>query len=227
MSQINLSTLNYSVKPKHYFGSPRPEMLEFVPKNTKTLLDVGCGSGQFLNMVKSNIDCEIWGIELEKSAGEMALEFTDKVFLGTIEENLDKMPRNCFDCVSFNDVLEHLADPYSILKKTKNLLTADGVIVVSIPNVRFFKNLYRYLILKDWKYEDEGILDRTHLRFFTQKSIVEMCDSLGFEIINIKGINPSKDWKVRIFNLLTLGFFSDCMFLQFGVTIKPKLSNQK
>ena len=209
-------------KPDDYYLQARPEMMEFIPENSKKILDAGCGEGYFGKQLKERNNAEVWGIEIEDKAAQIAEKNIDKVLCGSIEQHIAGLPDNYFDCIVFNDVLEHLADPYSVLKNIKQKLAINGLIVSSIPNVRYFFTLYGLLIKKQWKYEDFGVLDRTHLRFFTKKSIIDMFGALGYDVISIKGINPIRSWKFKILNALSLGYLSDTCYLQYATVVKPK-----
>ncbi|OFY41551.1 MAG: hypothetical protein A2X18_06930 [Bacteroidetes bacterium GWF2_40_14] len=214
--------LDLSVKPDGYHIQTRPEMMKYIPDTAKRILDVGCGQGLFGYQLKQKLNAEIWGIEIDKEAGEIARTKMDKVLTGDLTDLVRSIPDKYFDCIIFNDVLEHLADPFSALLLIKEKLSGDGIIVSSIPNVRYFYNLRDLLIKKQWKYEDAGILDKTHLRFFTQKSIIEMFISLGYEIITIEGINPIRLWKFNILDFLSFGYLTDTRFVQFACVVKPK-----
>jgi 2-polyprenyl-3-methyl-5-hydroxy-6-metoxy-1,4-benzoquinol methylase len=211
-----------STKPDEYYSQSRPEMFKYIPQNAKNILDVGCGEGAFGQQLKKDIKAEVWGIELDNNAGAIAQTKLDKVYFGDVNQLLDTLPDKYFDCIVFNDILEHLVDPYSILDKIKSKLNQGGVIVCSLPNVRYFLTLKDLLVHKQWKYEDAGILDKTHLRFFTFKSIVEMFDSLDYIIEIIEGINSIKSWKFKLLNFLALGYLTDTKYLQFACVAKPK-----
>ena len=219
----NLSDFN--VKPDDYYALARPEMLEFIPKNSKIILDVGCGYGHFGKLVKDKLNSIVWGIELDTLAGEYAKSNLDNVIIGDVFKIIETLPKQYFDCIVFNDILEHLIDPYTLLVKIKSLLTNSGVIVCSIPNVRYIGNLKRLILNKQWKYEDAGILDKTHLRFFTKKSIIETLEILDFDLITIKGINQVRTVKFKLLNVISLGSLSDTKYLQFACVAKPKLTN--
>jgi 2-polyprenyl-3-methyl-5-hydroxy-6-metoxy-1,4-benzoquinol methylase len=203
-----------------YYTSSRPEIAAFVPVYTKTILDIGCGEGFFLKLVKSQINAETWGVELMPEVAEKAKSHADHVIPGKIEEALDLIPDHYFDCITFNDVLEHLPEPAEILKKIKPKLTQNGIILASIPSVRYFYNLVELIIKKDWEYKDSGILDSTHLRFFTKKSIRRMFENAGYSIVKIKGINRIKYWKFQILNFATLGLLNDTKYLQYVCVAK-------
>jgi len=209
-------------KPDGYYTQTRPEMLEYIPSDCKKILDVGCGSGVFGQQLKQKSHVEVWGIELDHDIAGIAKEKIDKVLVGDVFDMIDKLPDAFFDCIVFNDVLEHLVDPFTVLSNIKSKLTKNGIIVCSIPNVRFFFTLKDLLIKKQWKYEDAGILDKTHLRFFTQKSIADTLDSLEYDIIKIDGINAIKSWKFTLLNILFFGQLLDTKYLQFACVAKPK-----
>lgn len=126
-----------------------------------------------------------------------------------------------FDCVVFNDVLEHLVDPWEALGASINLLSPSGCIVSSIPNVRYYKVLKQLLFKKDWRYVEAGILDRTHLRFFTEKSILRLFHTCGYRVDVIKGINKSTTPVVSILNILLFNLLSGCLFHQYAVRAFP------
>jgi len=195
-------------------------MLAFVPSAAKRILDVGCGEGTFGRHMKETLNAEVWGVELVSSIAQVAGTQLDRVLCGDIMQQLEQLPDGYFDCITFNDVIEHLVDPYRMLVAIKQKLSPDGVVVCSIPNVRSFRNLFELVIRGEWRYVEAGILDKTHLRFFTKKSISEMFPSLGYRIVRLEGINPTRSWAVTIFNIATFGFFNDTRYLQFGCVAK-------
>ena len=212
----------YENKPSGYYDNVRKEMLKYLPENSKKILDVGCGNGAFASLLKQKNQAEVWGIELMEKEAIIAQEIVDKVFIGNCEKHINDLPDNYFDAIYFNDVLEHLADPYSVLEDLKCKLAPNGVIISSIPNVRFFRTFSKVVFLKDWKYDDFGIMDKTHLRFFTNKSIKRMYEELGFEILIHEGINKSRSLKPKLFNFLTLFSQMDIRILQYATVARVK-----
>ena len=210
------------IDPEGYYTHYRYEMIDFIPPSSKKILDVGCGSGIFSRELKRKFNAEVWGIELDPDATVLAKKIIDKVIVGDAYKAVTDVPDSYFDCIVFNDILEHLVDPFTLLKKIKDKLNANGVIVCSIPNVRHFLNLFDLLVKKQWKYVDQGTLDRTHLRFFTKKSIIDTFKSLDYEILKITGINGLNPWKFAMFNILSLGYLADTRYLQFACVAKPK-----
>ncbi len=214
----------YELKQDNYYSSLRSEMLDFLPKNAQTFLDVGCGTGVFgsaIKKIKNNAIVD--GIELMPEAASQAKNILDQVWQGDITELLSQVPDGKYDCITFNDVLEHLTDPYELLKKIKSKLSPQGVIVSSIPNVRYFRVLRDLIFKKDWEYVDSGILDKTHFRFFTKKSILRMFDESGYEVERCEGISKTKSLRPYFYRFFTLGAFDkETMYLQFASVVKPR-----
>ncbi|OGU15590.1 MAG: hypothetical protein A2X61_03210 [Ignavibacteria bacterium GWB2_35_12] len=215
---------NINNKTDSYYEGERREMLEFIPAECRRILEVGCGAGKFGYSLKLRSKSEVWGIEMNEKQADKAKQLLDKVICRGLETNLKDLEDGYFDCIVFNDVLEHIAYPNDVLIDLKAKLTEKGFIVASIPNVRYIINLKELLWNRDWRYRNEGILDNTHLRFFTKKSIIRIFDECGYEIVKIKGINPyGRKLFFGIFNILTLGFFSDSKYLQYGCLVRKKL----
>ncbi|MAM29277.1 MAG: methyltransferase [Flavobacteriaceae bacterium] len=197
-------------------------MLAYLPIEAITVLDVGCSNGQFGAAVKQKSGAEVWGIEPFESFGKYALDKLDKVFIDTVEGAIDKLPDNYFDVIYFNDVLEHLLDPYTVLAKMKSKLKHDGLVISSIPNIRYFRTFFKLLFKGEWEYQDEGILDRTHVRFFTKKSILNMYKNAGYATVSHEGINGSKSLKPLLLHIF-LGFRGmDMKYIQFATVARKK-----
>lgn len=229
-TQIEL--LGYDTKPAEYFHYPRPEMLPFVPSRCRRVLDVGCAEGAFGESLKKSRGIEVWGVEPNKLAAEKASAKLDRVIQGMFSPEIDLLAGS-FDCILFNDVLEHMVAPEIALRHARDLLAPGGVIVASIPNIRSFPTAWQFLFHARWEYEDAGILDKTHLRFFTKSSIVNMFEREGFALESIRGINaypktPDTSINVwRAYRLVSALFparFGDMKFQQFAVVAKPKIS---
>ncbi len=207
----------------NYYHGQRNEMLEFIPVNAVRILEVGCGEGGFAKLLKSiNNELEIWGVEINPEAAEKGKDIFKEIFVGDVFKYMDKLPDDYFDCIIFNDVIEHVVDPYSLLTAMKRKLSPAGVISCSIPNIRHYNELFSLVFKKQWRYEDAGILDRTHLRFFTGRSIREMFDELGFDMVKMKGLNRSTHRTINIINIISLGWLSDTLYLQYGCQVKPR-----
>lgn len=208
-------------KSNKYYSETRPELLKYYPIGIKKLLDIGCSSATFSSTLKSRSPIEIWGIEMNEASAEVANQKIDKVLVGDVNEIVETLPINYFDCIGCNDILEHLYNPEDLLVNLKKTISEDGILITSIPNFLIISNLKNLLLWREWNYTEEGTLDFTHIRFFTKKSIVKMFKRAGYEIINIEGINETGGWKWKLFNLLTFGFFREFGYIQFVCIAKP------
>jgi SAM-dependent methyltransferase len=127
-------------------------------------------------------------------------------------------PEGTVDCIICADVLEHTADPWAVVAKLKELLKPDGCIVASIPNVGFHRNI-RKMLRGQWTYAQEGLLDKTHLRFFTLETITELFASNGLKIERVfKKVDAG--WNVRILNALTFGYLRNTLYLHYIVRVR-------
>lgn len=205
-----------------YYSNTRGEMAGFVPVTCRRILDVGCSEGNFGEQLIRSHGAEVWGVELSEEAAALAGKKLFKVFQGDFKTILPQLPTGYFDCLVFNDVLEHFTDPERVVEQCRSLLAPGGYVVSSIPNVRYIGNLVEVLIKRDWAYKSGGILDRTHYRFFTQKSIIRMFTAAGYSVVTCTGINPTKSLKTRLLGLLTLGHMSDVKFLEFATVAKMR-----
>lgn len=218
MDSFNELKKEYKTKEDNYYDSERGEILEFVPAQAKKILDIGCGTGNFGYKLKKMNECEVWGIEPNDVVARIAAQKLDKVINNVFSPDLEELKGNEFDTIIFNDVLEHLVNPYEVLGQCKKFLRQGGYIVASIPNILFFPVFFNDIILKqDWVYTNFGTLDKTHLRFFTRKSIIRMFEEQGYKIVKLKGINPETPRRYRILNTLLFNRLKDWKYLQFGV----------
>ena len=200
-----------------YYSSARREILAFLPPSCQLLLDVGCSEGGFgAAVLAAGRSAEVWGIEPHAPAASVAGTRLTRVFTTLFGESLD-VPDGHFDVVTFNDTLEHMVDEYAALRLAHRKLKAGGTLVCSVPNVRYIENLKSLLMDADWQYADSGILDRTHLRFFTKKSIRRTVEACGFVVQHVEGINSHwwSGWKIGLLRLLFRKAVEDARWLQF------------
>jgi 2-polyprenyl-3-methyl-5-hydroxy-6-metoxy-1,4-benzoquinol methylase len=215
----------------NYYSATRPEIRSIIPSyevdvNSPRILEIGCGTGNFRNNFSYPV--EYWGVEPFDNAAQIASDVLDRVLIGTYEKIHNELPNNYFDCVVCCDVIEHMENPSGFLNSIKDKIKPDGCLVGSIPNVRYITNLYKLLFEKDWCYTDAGTLDRTHLRFFTEKSLRKLFLDCGFEIELFYGINSisisTRTWRYFIFTVLsvlaTKFFLKDAKYFQFSFRVK-------
>jgi 2-polyprenyl-3-methyl-5-hydroxy-6-metoxy-1,4-benzoquinol methylase len=145
------------------------------------ILDVGCGAGSLSAALKARGAAYIAGIELDPRAAAAARERLDEVVEGSATEQELPWPAESFDVLVLADVLEHLPDPDVVLDRFVPLLAQDGMVIVSVPNWRFWSVLLR-LACDRWAYTDRGVRDRTHLRVFTRRTLLGMLDRHGLRV---------------------------------------------
>ena len=215
--------MSEDTKAGGYFRNERPEMLAFVPKDARLILDVGCGSGTFGAALRRELPgAEVWGVEPDPVAQQEASKQLDRSFAGSFDERLGLQEAH-FDAVVFNDSLEHFPDHVPPLKLAHQLLKPGGSLVASIPNVRYWPHLRRYVFGGDWRYEDSGILDRTHLRFFTLRSIERTLKEAAFEASRVEGITPCwQGTRLKVSRALMPAAMQDILYLQFAVVARRR-----
>ena len=164
-----------------YYNNSRPEIQKMVSKKAKKILDIGCAAGHLGYELKKQLGSEVWGIEIIEEVAKKASKKIDYVINLAVENAIGKLPDNYFDTIIFADVLEHLVNPELVLEQIKSKLKDDGEMIISIPNVLHWSVLLEMFKGK-WEYADAGILDKTHLRFFTKSSITEMLNKIGYRV---------------------------------------------
>lgn len=172
----------------HSYIGRRDDILNLIPENVSKVLDIGCSVGTLGEQIKQKSGSKVIGIELNKQAAKLAKKKLDKVIIEDLNKiNLEKhFKAKYFDCIIFGDVLEHLKDPWSILKQSTTYLNKDGIVIASIPNVRHFTTIINLLFNGYWPYRERGIHDKTHLRFFTLNNIKELFKDANLKITKIK-----------------------------------------
>jgi len=165
-----------------YFEGSRPEVASLVPVSCRSILDVGCGFGGLGSQLRSRGFNDLYGIEINPDATSKLEGIYAQHWIGDVEKLALPLPDESLDCIIFADVLEHLVDPWRALHRYLRLLRSGGTAIVSVPNVRNVALLYRLLVKGRWDYEDSGLLDRTHLRFFTRYSVGTLIDGAGLQI---------------------------------------------
>lgn len=230
---VSLGATKIESDPDSYYKAQylRTDMCHFLPNQYSKVLEIGCGAGNFRQFL--NAPCEYWGIEPSQYEADIAKTKLDKVFDDFYDNVVNELPNVFFDLVIANDVIEHMQQPCEFLQSIKTKMTENAFIILSVPNVRYYNNLNELLFKKDWRYRDSGVLDKTHLRFFTKKSFERLICENGFEIEEIKGMNSlcnkgllswiQKHVKIK-YSACKIAFGSDIDFLQWGVRAKKKQS---
>jgi SAM-dependent methyltransferase len=191
-------------------------MLAFVPASTTRLLDVGCDTGRFGAALRARFPTsELWGID-PAAPGRAVPDPYNRRITGLFPDDVPE--GGMFDCIVFNDVLEHMADPWDALRKAHHLLMPGGTLIASIPNVRNAR-VVRPLVLRGrWDYADSGILDRTHLRFFTRSSAIALFVDTGYSVVEAAPVRRVEERsKLALANRLLGGLLDDFFVERYGI----------
>jgi SAM-dependent methyltransferase len=197
----------------------RPDIEELVPPHTQALLDVGCGTGRLGGSLKTLGIPRVVGVELNPRAAAEARAMLDEVVVADIEKDPLPFADGSFDCIVYGDILEHLVDPWTTLHSQRRLLTPAGAVVVSIPNVAYWRNVLDILRGR-WEYTPSGTLDATHLRFFTWAGIEQLLDQAGYRVERVKTplVRGGKAW---ILNRITRGRLEHLLTWRYVVVARP------
>jgi SAM-dependent methyltransferase len=212
----------YSTKSNDYYKHARNDIADLIPSNCSNILDIGCGTGATIALYKKkyNPKCTLYGVELFDDAAKVAKDNLEFFEQNDLEKQNISFPKKYFDCLILADVLEHTIDPWVNLEYAKDFIKDDGTIIVSLPNLRFIIAVLK-IIFDKFDYEDEGVLDRTHLRFFTLSGMKKMFQKADLEIVSI-GRNKAKSWKFTLLSIFTLGLLSEMYVYQYLFVLKKK-----
>lgn len=213
---------SYSDKAGDYFAHARQEIGPLLPHMCGRVLEIGCGSGATLGWLRQEHHAvRTVGIEIAQAAAEKARSFADDVFCLDFERHDLPGGAQKFDLILCLDVLEHMVDPWTVVDRlATQYLEVGGTLLVSLPNVRHYSVVLPLLFDGRWDYEDAGLLDRTHLRFFTKTSAQSLlshaqlgpvtCTATGFDGLSTK----------RLLNAVTLGVFRELVTYQYFLSAR-------
>jgi 2-polyprenyl-3-methyl-5-hydroxy-6-metoxy-1,4-benzoquinol methylase len=210
---------NLLSKDDNYYTNTRQDMLKFIDVKISRILEIGCGEGNFAT---NFTDVEYWGVEPVTQHAKAAEQKGLKILNGLYEDVEDKIPNAYFDLIVCNDVIEHMIDPRLFLKNIRNKLAPSGKMIVSVPNLLNAYTLYNLLIKRDFKYENAGVLDYTHLHLFTKKSFINMATEFDWEIEKYAPLPPPpyKPFKNIILNFVKF-FIPEIKSQQIGFRLTP------
>lgn len=186
-----------------------------------SVLDIGCHTGEFAAQLKQK-GCRVTGLEINPQAAERASSVLDRAIAGNIEspEIMQRIEEK-FDAVLFLDVLEHCQYPEEILARVRHLLQPDGFVLSSIPNIAYWK-IRRDLLRGKFDYQPTGILDETHLRFFTIATVRELFAAADYKIEAMEFfLKPPKFLKQKIIPTLVARQFPGLFAFQMIVKARP------
>lgn len=214
---------DYTDKQDSYFADVRREIEPLLPAHAARVLEIGCGAGATLAWLKSRGACEsTTGVEMFESAAAVARTRVDRVIVANAEQWINEPGDiGAFDLVLCLDVLEHMVDPWAFVAQLERLIAPGGHLVCSIPNVRYYKVLRDLVFKGQWRYREDGILDRTHLRFFTRESALQLASTPRLKLLDWRAHMRSRKLGTRVINALTLGLLRDLLAMQY-LTVAQK-----
>jgi methionine biosynthesis protein MetW len=211
------------LKDEKYYSFAKTELINLLPSVRGRFLEIGCGEGATLEYVKRLGASYVAGVDICADAIDGASRRgLDVAIAADIEKDELPFSDKEFDCIIMADVLEHLVDPWDTLKRLAACMKDDGYMLLSIPNVRYYRVLRDLILFGEWAYSDSGVLDNTHLRFFTLKEIKKLLEQAGLEISNL-------GWKIhaggmtKALNALLLNSLRPFLIFQYHVLAKRRL----
>jgi 2-polyprenyl-3-methyl-5-hydroxy-6-metoxy-1,4-benzoquinol methylase len=198
----------YEDKPADYFDGSRPDIVSKLRTSSDAaILEIGCGAGGTGRAALAAGKAGRYvGIELNQAAARLAQAHLSEVLVGNVESlDLGRFA-GAFDALIISEVLEHLIDPWQTVRRLSECLKPNGVVYASSPNVAHWQVL-RELVAGRFQYEEAGVMDRTHVRWFTPGSYAEMFTAAGFAVEHLEPLTHA-GWKARLLNRLTAGRFA-------------------
>jgi 2-polyprenyl-3-methyl-5-hydroxy-6-metoxy-1,4-benzoquinol methylase len=207
----------YQQKAPRYFSAARADYVAEIPPGPNRILEIGCADGMTGLLAKQQGKAAFYcGVELFPDAARNAKERIDEIVVGDIEK-IDRLPwpENFFDFLITSEVLEHLVDPLRVLTRLRSYLRPGGRVFASSPNVSHYRTI-AMLLKGDWRLTEMGVMDRTHLRWFTPKTYVELFRDAGYTVERVQAVSPLAK-KAKIANLLTLGKLKHLFVVQIDI----------
>jgi 2-polyprenyl-3-methyl-5-hydroxy-6-metoxy-1,4-benzoquinol methylase len=172
-------------KPAGYYEQDRAELVRLLPRPLGRVLDVGCGAGGTAGPLREAGADRLVGIELDAEPAERARARFDAVLVGRAEDALSGLDEH-FDTILCYDLLEHLPDPASFLNALTGVAAESARLHVSVPNARHW-SLARDLVLRGtFGYGEAGHRDKTHLRWFTKRDLVDLLETAGWPVVAVQ-----------------------------------------
>lgn len=211
--------------PDDYYLHQRDDISKHIPNGNHLILDVGCGAGRLGFALKKEAKAEkVFGIELTQVAAQEASQVLDGVICADLDtfnvsDIYNRWQIQFFDIIIFADVLEHLKNPWNALSQFSTLLSPNAKVIISLPNVRHWSVWLPLLIKGRWDYQDAGVMDITHLRFFTRKTGIALIQKSGLELAYI---TPRLGPYAKVISKCSWGLFDDFLAGQFTLVAHKK-----
>ena len=167
------------------YENPRPELQRHIPAGARRVLDLGCASGALGAALKARDGAYVVGVERDPRYAARARERLDQVVEADLE-TLDPAPLGRFDVLVAGDVLEHLTNPWAVLRRFAGIVEPDGTVVVSLPNVRHWETTFAIAVQGRFPRRNEGVFDATHLRWFTLHDAWSLVEQAGLDVVDVE-----------------------------------------
>ena len=199
----NSPIIDYSKKPSSYFEGCRTDFVEALPDNPEgSILEIGCAYGSTGALALKRGKCRRYvGVEINPAVAEIARSQLTEVLTANVEEVDLPFPESSFNALILSEVLEHLIDPWATVERLSRLVKPGGLVFASSPNISHY-SVIGDLIKGKWVLTDRGVMDRTHLRWFTPILFTELFDRSGFDVYRVEPVTPFAS-RTRIINQLT------------------------
>jgi len=187
---LNLQEMSYEAKPQSYYTKPRADYVDLLPEDPNaSILELGCGDGATGALALQNGKCGSYvGIEMFVPMAERARQVLTSVHVGNVENMELPYAAASFDALILSEVLEHLVDPQAVLNRLAVLLRPGALVFASSPNIAHWSNI-KDLCLGRFEYTESGMMDRTHLRWFTPASFAAMFEAAGVKVDRVAPLN--------------------------------------
>lgn len=215
---------SYVDKAEDYFAHARKEISFLLPPQCGRVLEVGCGSGATLGWLRRDQRAShTVGVEISEAAAQSARAHADEVYCLDFERVELPLEDKKFDLILCLDVLEHMVNPWLVVDRlVSQYLVPGGTLIVSLPNVRHYSVVLPLLFWGRWDYEDAGLLDRTHLRFFTRDTAIGLLSHPRLESVRCRGAGFEWPSRKGIFNTFTASVFQELLTYQYFLTACKK-----
>lgn len=195
MSPVDLP-LDELYRDKVYRNKGNQSLLELLPNDARRVLDVGCGAGDNARILRER-GCQVWGVTLSEAEATAARSVCEAVLLGNVETDDLALPADSFDVLLLSHVLEHMVHPNRALTRLAAYLKPGGTALLAAPNMAHFHLRVRFL-RGDWRREEHGAMDRTHLHFWSYLTVDEAFRDTPFRIVaKVPGMAAVPLWPLR------------------------------
>jgi 2-polyprenyl-3-methyl-5-hydroxy-6-metoxy-1,4-benzoquinol methylase len=212
----------YAAKPASYFSQARADFVDRLPRDASAqILEIGCGTGATGALALSEGCCGRYvGVELCESVAAQARDVLSDVITGNVETmDFDWQPAQ-FDAIMFSEVLEHLVEPGAVVKRLARYVRPGGLLLASSPNIAHWR-VIRELVMGRFTLADQGVFDRTHLRWFTPDTFAGLAENAGFDVEEIGPVTAFSP-RTELISRLTGGRFDHLFMTQIAMIARKR-----